>query len=91
MSGPWVFMKPVLTRRSDPFITSLPPVGEVSVSLLLRAFSVPRFVLVIEPVQRSCVARCSAVLKVEVAYPVDDVKQQEGSGEEDARVRVQLQ
>lgn len=45
----------------------------------------------IEPVQLSCVARSSAVLKVEVAYPVDDVKQQEGGGEEDARVRVQLQ
>lgn len=31
------------------------------------------------------------VLKVEVAHPVDDVKQQEGGGEKDARVCVQLQ
>lgn len=31
-----------------------------------------------------------AALKVEVAHPVDDVEQQEGGGEEDARVRVQL-
>lgn len=32
---------------------------------------------------------CS-VLKVEIAYPVDDVEQQEGGGEEDTRVCVQF-
>lgn len=32
----------------------------------------------------SSVARSNTVLKVEVAHPVDDVKQQEGGGEKDA-------
>lgn len=89
MSGPWVFIM-------LPFITSPPPVWEVGVvssrfSFLplprtacwsffnLRFGTGPSFL-------------CPAmVLKVEVAHPVDDVKQQEGGGEKDARVRVQLQ
>lgn len=33
----------------------------------------------------------SGLLKIEVAYPVDDIKQQEGGGEEDAWVCVQFQ
>lgn len=77
---------------------SLSPLFHLQVTASGRVYSVLPFCFINLPflllncaVSVFCEATGScSVLKVEIAYPVDDVEQQEGGGEEDTRVCVQF-
>lgn len=87
-----------MSARHRPADTALSPLFHLQVtasgwvySVLPFCFINLAFLLLNCAVSVFCEATGScSVLKVEIAYPVDDVEQQEGGGEEDTRVCVQF-